>query len=72
VSSWLDLDGANVGVQRDSETALKQELSWAAHLSMQVGKSGQRDMSTAKYRGTPIVAMLANLWVSNTCTWWAF
>lgn len=67
VSSWLDLDGADVGVQRDSETALKQELSWAAHLSMQVGKAGQRNTPTVS-TGTPIVTMLANVWVSSTGT----
>ncbi|GAQ92994.1 Skb1 methyltransferase [Klebsormidium nitens] len=35
VAPWLDLDGGDPGVARDSETALKQQLSWATHLSLQ-------------------------------------
>ncbi|KAJ7518054.1 hypothetical protein O6H91_21G052500 [Diphasiastrum complanatum] len=35
VSSWLDLDSAEDLVRVDSETTLKLELGWAAHLSLQ-------------------------------------
>ncbi|GAB2213503.1 hypothetical protein Drorol1_Dr00017807 [Drosera rotundifolia] len=35
VSSWIDLDGSNEVLRRDSETTLKQEIAWASHLSVQ-------------------------------------
>eukprot|EP00873_Tetraselmis_striata_P028240 jgi/Tetstr1/448504/TSEL_035770.t1 len=35
VSSWIDLDAADAEYRLDSEAALKQELAWAAHLSLQ-------------------------------------
>lgn len=34
-SSWIDLDSSNETVRLDSEAALKQELGWATHLSLQ-------------------------------------
>lgn len=35
ISSWIDLDSDNEEVRIDSETALKQEIAWASHLSLQ-------------------------------------
>ncbi|EOY29107.1 SHK1 binding protein 1 isoform 2 [Theobroma cacao] len=35
ISSWIDLDSEDEILQRDSETTLKQEIAWAAHLSLQ-------------------------------------
>ncbi|KAM7490699.1 hypothetical protein LguiA_033620 [Lonicera macranthoides] len=35
ISSWIDLDSEDEGVQKDSEIALKQEIAWASHLSLQ-------------------------------------
>eukprot|EP00898_Chlorokybus_atmophyticus_P004141 jgi/Chlat1/4728/Chrsp30S04763 len=34
-STWIDLDSPDQVVQRDSEAALRQELSWATYLSLQ-------------------------------------
>lgn len=36
ISSWLDLDSEDEMLRRDSEIALKQEIAWASHLSLQV------------------------------------
>lgn len=36
ISTWIDLDSEDEILRNDSETALKQELSWASHLSLQV------------------------------------
>ncbi|KAL0407905.1 UNVERIFIED_CONTAM: protein arginine N-methyltransferase 1.5, partial [Sesamum radiatum] len=41
ISSWIDLDSEDVTLRKDSEIALKQELAWASHLSLQVVISGQ-------------------------------
>lgn len=35
ISTWLDLDSPDELVRADSEATLKQELSWASHLSLQ-------------------------------------
>jgi protein arginine N-methyltransferase 5 len=35
VSSWIDPDAEDLEYGLDSEAALKQELAWAAHLSLQ-------------------------------------
>lgn len=36
VSSWIDLDSDDETLRKDSEIALKQEIAWASHLSLQV------------------------------------
>jgi len=36
LSPWMDLDSRDPVVRQDSEQTLKQELSWASHLSLQV------------------------------------
>lgn len=36
ISSWIDLDSEDEILRADSETTLKQEISWASHLSLQV------------------------------------
>lgn len=35
ISSWIDVDSSNEVTRLDSETAFKQELGWATHLSLQ-------------------------------------
>ncbi|KAK1289111.1 Protein arginine N-methyltransferase 5 [Acorus calamus] len=35
ISSWIDLDSDNEELRMDSEIALKQEIAWASHLSLQ-------------------------------------
>ena len=35
VSPWVDADSDNAVLRRDSASALRQELQWAAHLSLQ-------------------------------------
>ncbi|WOG82041.1 hypothetical protein DCAR_0101200 [Daucus carota subsp. sativus] len=35
ISLWIDLDSEDELLRRDSETCLKQEIAWAAHLSLQ-------------------------------------
>ncbi|XP_004501256.1 protein arginine N-methyltransferase 1.5-like [Cicer arietinum] len=35
ISSWIDLDSDDETLRIDSETTLKQEISWASHLSLQ-------------------------------------
>lgn len=35
ISSWIDLDSEDDVLREDSEIALKQELAWASHLSLQ-------------------------------------
>ncbi|XP_073315175.1 protein arginine N-methyltransferase 1.5 isoform X1 [Primulina huaijiensis] len=35
ISSWIDLDSEDETMRKDSEIALKQEISWASHLSLQ-------------------------------------
>ncbi|KAH7524291.1 hypothetical protein FEM48_Zijuj06G0103900 [Ziziphus jujuba var. spinosa] len=35
ISSWIDLDSEDEILRADSETTLKQEISWASHLSLQ-------------------------------------
>ncbi|KAJ4958360.1 hypothetical protein NE237_025471 [Protea cynaroides] len=35
ISSWIDLDSDDEGFRMDSEIVLKQEISWASHLSLQ-------------------------------------
>ena len=35
VSSWIDADSETPALRRDSVAALRQELHWAAHLSLQ-------------------------------------
>ncbi|KAL3645838.1 Protein arginine N-methyltransferase 5 [Castilleja foliolosa] len=35
ISSWLDLDSEDETLRKDSEVALKQEIAWASHLSLQ-------------------------------------
>eukprot|EP00897_Mesotaenium_endlicherianum_P006889 jgi/Mesen1/6228/ME000320S05426 len=35
LSTWLDLDSPEAHLRADSEIVLKQELSWASHLSLQ-------------------------------------
>uniref|UniRef100_A0A5B6ZHV2 Protein arginine N-methyltransferase n=1 Tax=Davidia involucrata TaxID=16924 RepID=A0A5B6ZHV2_DAVIN len=35
ISSWIDLDSEDEILRKDSEIALKQELAWASHLSLQ-------------------------------------
>lgn len=37
ISSWIDLDSEDETLRMDSEITLKQEIAWAAHLSLQVG-----------------------------------
>eukprot|EP00850_Spirogloea_muscicola_P005195 SM000023S07651 [mRNA] locus=s23:659320:666064:- [translate_table: standard] len=39
ISEWADLDHRDAEVRRDSEAVLKQELSWASHLSLQASCS---------------------------------
>eukprot|EP00850_Spirogloea_muscicola_P017646 SM000154S01381 [mRNA] locus=s154:56254:62451:- [translate_table: standard] len=39
ISEWADLDHGDGEVRRDSEAVLKQELSWASHLSLQARRS---------------------------------
>ena len=34
ISSWIDLDSEDDTLREDSEIALKQELTWASHLSL--------------------------------------
>jgi len=34
-SPWIQPDSENESLRRDSEAALRQELEWAAHLSLQ-------------------------------------
>lgn len=36
ISTWIDLDSENAELRRDSEDALKAEIAWASHLSLQV------------------------------------
>lgn len=36
ISSWIDLDSEDDVLRKDSEIALKQEIAWASHLSLQV------------------------------------
>lgn len=36
ISSWIDLDSEDEVLRQDSETALRQEIAWASHLSLQV------------------------------------
>ncbi|XP_039117798.1 protein arginine N-methyltransferase 5 [Dioscorea cayenensis subsp. rotundata] len=35
ISTWIDLDSENAELRRDSEDALKAEIAWASHLSLQ-------------------------------------
>ncbi|KAK3034782.1 hypothetical protein RJ639_034382, partial [Escallonia herrerae] len=35
ISSWIDLDSEDEMLRQDSEIALKQEIGWASHLSLQ-------------------------------------
>ncbi|KAK4490880.1 hypothetical protein RD792_001595 [Penstemon davidsonii] len=35
ISSWIDLDSEDETIRKDSEIALKQEIAWASHLSLQ-------------------------------------
>ena len=35
VSRWISPDSADIETRLDSQTALQQELDWAAHLSLQ-------------------------------------
>ncbi|GER28173.1 protein arginine N-methyltransferase 5 [Striga asiatica] len=35
ISSWIDLDSDDETLRKDSEVTLKQEIAWAAHLSLQ-------------------------------------
>ncbi|XP_022851252.1 protein arginine N-methyltransferase 1.5-like isoform X1 [Olea europaea var. sylvestris] len=35
ISSWIDLDSEDETLRMDSEIALKQEIAWASHLSLQ-------------------------------------
>eukprot|EP00252_Welwitschia_mirabilis_P023148 TRINITY_DN6476_c0_g1_i2.p1 TRINITY_DN6476_c0_g1~~TRINITY_DN6476_c0_g1_i2.p1 ORF type:complete len:665 (-),score=128.63 TRINITY_DN6476_c0_g1_i2:370-2364(-) len=35
ISPWIDLDSEDNEIRLDSETALRQEISWASHLSLQ-------------------------------------
>ncbi|KAM0939069.1 putative methyltransferase [Dioscorea sansibarensis] len=35
ISTWIDLDSENAELRRDSEDALKTEIAWASHLSLQ-------------------------------------
>ncbi|KAJ6819644.1 protein arginine N-methyltransferase 5 isoform X1 [Iris pallida] len=35
ISSWIDLDSEDEELRMDSEFALKQEIAWASHLSLQ-------------------------------------
>ncbi|KAG5541168.1 hypothetical protein RHGRI_021132 [Rhododendron griersonianum] len=35
ISSWIDLDSEDEILRKDSEIVLKQEISWASHLSLQ-------------------------------------
>lgn len=35
ISSWIDLDSEDEALRQDSETALRQEIAWASHLSLQ-------------------------------------
>ncbi|XP_076936425.1 protein arginine N-methyltransferase 1.5-like isoform X3 [Bidens hawaiensis] len=35
ISSWIDLDSEDDVLREDSEIALKQEIAWASHLSLQ-------------------------------------
>lgn len=35
ISSWIDLDSDDEVLRNDSEIALKQEIAWASHLSLQ-------------------------------------
>ncbi|KAL6011743.1 Protein arginine N-methyltransferase 5 [Asimina triloba] len=36
ISSWIDLDSEDEVLRMDSEIALKREIAWASHLSLQV------------------------------------
>ncbi|KAG9450145.1 hypothetical protein H6P81_010110 [Aristolochia fimbriata] len=35
ISTWIDLDSEDENIRMDSEIALKQEIAWASHLSLQ-------------------------------------
>ncbi|KAG8391553.1 hypothetical protein BUALT_Bualt01G0199600 [Buddleja alternifolia] len=35
ISSWIDLDSDDETLRKDSEIALRQEIAWASHLSLQ-------------------------------------
>ncbi|XP_022871925.1 protein arginine N-methyltransferase 1.5-like [Olea europaea var. sylvestris] len=35
ISSWVDLDSGDETLSKDSEIALKLEIAWASHLSLQ-------------------------------------
>ncbi|KAK4486257.1 hypothetical protein RD792_008927 [Penstemon davidsonii] len=35
ISAWIDLDSEDETIREDSEIALKQEIAWASHLSLQ-------------------------------------
>ncbi|CAI7930788.1 unnamed protein product, partial [Closterium sp. NIES-54] len=39
LSTWADVDSPDALMRSDSETVIKQEISWASHLSLQVSGS---------------------------------
>jgi len=56
VSPWIDADSDNAALRRDSAAALRQELQWAAHLSLQARSDPDSASST---RGLVAVASLS-------------
>ncbi|GMG99262.1 hypothetical protein Nepgr_001102 [Nepenthes gracilis] len=50
ISSWIDLDTDDAVLRRDSETTLKQQITWASHLSLQACLlPAPRSMSCVNY-----------------------
>ncbi|KAH9798414.1 protein arginine N-methyltransferase 1.5 [Citrus sinensis] len=56
ISSWIDLDSEDEILRTDSETTLKQEISWASHLSLQACLlPSPKGASCANYARIPLV-----------------
>ncbi|KAH9759958.1 protein arginine N-methyltransferase 1.5 [Citrus sinensis] len=56
ISSWIDLDSEDEILRMDSETTLKQEISWASHLSLQACLlPSPKGASCANYARIPLV-----------------
>ncbi|OIV96519.1 hypothetical protein TanjilG_07911 [Lupinus angustifolius] len=56
ISPWLDLDSEDEILRLDSETTLKQEISWASHLSLQACLlPAPKGTTCANYARIPVV-----------------
>ncbi|XP_020548532.1 protein arginine N-methyltransferase 1.5-like [Sesamum indicum] len=49
ISSWIDLESEDATLWKDSEIALKQELAWASHLSLQACLPTPKGTSCTNY-----------------------